>query len=486
MRGRLLPAPQLLGAAGLVLFSGVLAGTLLRAVGSPGPVAPPAPGLLPASVIELHVEYDPVEVLGSLETSVPVRIGDIAAVRVHPSDPALRYAVQADRGPFLVELASGELRLSTVITYGGQVWYSAPLGLQLNASCGTGEDASGNPIPPPRALVSLVAPLGISPDWNLSGGVRLASVEPVSEADRCAVSLLGLEMDVTDAIMAEAADWLLGLVSEIDDALRSLELAAHLGPWWEMVQDPMELDEEVWFSLNPEALHIGAPRSTGLPGDRATRIEATLEITARPAIVSGPRPMNPRRPLPPPGEPAPEADRRIVLDGLIGYESLVAVALEAVREAPLQWAGRRVELASMKLSSRSPGQLTVEVEVLSPLRGTLRLDGTPVLDPATGSVTMPDLDFAVTKGGILLRIGIGIIRVGFLERIRSGIRIPVEDHLDRARTLAEGGIHATFPGDVRLTGSMHSAEVTHLAPRPSDLMVRARIEATTLLTIGAD
>ena len=293
-------------------------------------------------------------------------------------------------------------------------------------------------------------------------------------------------MDVTDAIMTAAADWLVGLVSEIDDALRTLEPAELLEPWWDMVQDPMELDEGLWFSLNPESLHIGDPRSTGRPGDRDARIEAILEITARPSIVSGARPMNPRRPLPPHGGPAPARQRGIVLDGLIGYEALAAIAMEATRDEPLRWAGLELDLASIDLSSANHGTLTADVELHSPLRGTLRLAGTPVLDPTSASVTFPDLDFAVTKGGLLLRIGVGVLRVGFINRIRSALRIPVDDYLDRARTLAEGGIHATFPDDVRLTGSMHDAELTELFARPGDLMVRARIEATTLLTIGAD
>jgi len=486
MRGRLRPAPPLLEAAGLVLFSGVLAATLLRSVGPPGPVAPAIPGSLPASVIELRVAYDFADVLGTLEASVPVRIGDINTIRGHPSDPALRYAVQADRDPFLIELASGELRLSAVITYGGRVWYHAPLGLQISASCGTGEDASGHPIPPPRAQVVLAAPMELSPDWNLSRGVHLVSVAPASPTDRCVVSVFGLEMDVTDAIMTEAADWLAGLVSEIDDALRSLEPAVHLEPWWDMVQDPMELDEGLWFSLNPESLHIGEARSTGPPGGRAARIEASLEITARPSIVSGPQPMTLRRPLPAPGGSAPATGRGIILDGLIGYETLAAIALEAVRGEPLRWAGLHLDLASIDLSSPSHGTLTGDVELLSPLRGVVRLAGTPVLDPTSASVTFPDLDFTVTQGGILLRIGVGVLRVGFLDRIRSALRIPVDDYLDRAHALAEGRIHATFPGDVRLTGSMHHTEVTHLVARPGDLLVRARIEATTLLTIGAD
>jgi hypothetical protein len=488
--GRL--APLLFGAVGLVFVAGLV--ILLRAPG-PGPdsesLSAPFEGL-PPSTITFRIHYHASELLDLLEAEVPGQVGDIRIVRSHPSDPALRYAVQADRIPFEIELRDGVAHVSTVLTYGGQVWYATPFGVELSASCGTA------PQTPPRAMVRFAVPIELQEDWTFSGGTRLESVEAVSENDRCEASILGLQLDVTEAILAEASQWLGGLADQIDDAFSELQLSELARPWWDAARDPVAVDEGVWFVLNPEGVHVGEPQGSGtLRAGEGGVLETQVTILAHPRVHLGPLPETTPAELPPllfgdrdeapPGNPwSHPAGEAIHLEGLLGYRELSTIVSDAAGTVAVALAGRPLEIPGIILGANPPGRLTAEVGLAGLLRGTVHLSGTPVLDHASNEVTFPDLDVVPGEGGLFFRTVVRITRWGILARLRRELRIPVGDAILQARSLAEDGLNATFTDDVRVSGTMGSLEITHLRAEADGLVIHARMQASTLLTIGAD
>ncbi|MEO5814275.1 MAG: DUF4403 family protein, partial [Gemmatimonadaceae bacterium] len=114
------------------------------------------------SVIESEVRYDLDPAVASLEKAVPRTFGDISRRLDVETNKRLRVAFAATRAPFKVEISGQRISVSTTIEYEGRGWYKPPIGPEISSACGTGANVER-----PRARVSLVSQLSLTPEWSL-------------------------------------------------------------------------------------------------------------------------------------------------------------------------------------------------------------------------------------------------------------------------------------------------------------------------------
>ncbi len=464
-----------LGAAILLLLVFILRGGIRApdpVVGPPGELEP-----LPSSSLRLPVVYDPAPLLETLETVVPARIGDLSERRPHPSDPALRYAFQAERDPFEVELRGDTVHLSTVIRYGGRMWYASPFGGDLTAACGLAQPGSEAP----RARIRLSSPLEVDEDWNLHSEMRVEEVAPLTPEDRCRASVLQLELDVTDLIMAAAEAFLEEQTEAIDATLEELDLLPHVEPFWDALRDPIPLAEGAWLILDPTGLAGG--RLGGMnAGDPNIRTE--IGILARPRIVMGAPPAPSSMPLPPLDRDASPGVGAILVDASLDYDYLSEVLAWALAGEPMRIGEREIRIREVRASEADDGRLRLDLEVEGAVDARLRIVGTPVYDPGSGELTVPDLELAVERGGALVRTGAWVLRTAFPGYLRSQARFPAADFVEAGRGLAAAGLNHRFSEEARMEGRVDSVEIVRVVATPGGVVVRTRIEAEARLVIG--
>ena len=198
-----------------------------------------------------------------------------------------------EREPFDVEIRGDTVRLTTIVRYGGQVWYSTPFGVELTASCGISERTTG--MGGLRAVVGFSSPIQIEEQWTLRSNVTVDRVEPVAPDDRCVLSVFQFELDATEPIMAEVRRRLEFEATRIDSVLATVELRRSLEEPWSLAQEPIRLAPDTWLSLTPLGLGY---RVDPEPGPGSQQLRGHLEVAAQPQVILGRRPENPSRPLP--------------------------------------------------------------------------------------------------------------------------------------------------------------------------------------------
>ena len=130
------------------------------------------------------------------------------------------------------------------------------------------------------------------------------------------------------------------------------------------------------------------------------------------------------------------------------------------------------------------GRVALGVRFDGALRGEGWLVGTPRLDVLREKLTVPDLDFDVATGELLVQ-GLEFLRTeAVLAQLREAAVLPLGDRLDSLRVKVESAINRDLADGVQLSAQLTAGRLLDVVALPSSLIVRA--EAAGTLALGVD
>lgn len=437
----------------------------------------PADSLPPIepSIIESEVRYDLDPAVASLEKAVPLAFGDISKRLDVETNRRLRVAFAATRTPFKVEISGQRVSVSTTIEYEGRGWYKPPIGPEISSACGTGPNVER-----PRARVTLVSQLALTPAWSMSARTRIASIEPASteERDKCRVTIF--RFDVTDKVMGATRSVLENQLANLDRNIARVKTRDRFERWWRDMSRAIRLTDSVWFTINPSDVRL-----TGIRTDGGTMI-AGLRLTARPRIETGNRPndFDLFTPLPRLLRADSGGGRlRVTLDGEIDYGVATGLLRRALVGKEIPISGRKLTIQSVDVLGIGGGRIALGVRFTGGVMGHVYLTGTPSYDVEVDQLLVPDLAYDLRTSDVLVQ-GVAWLKDDAIQNfLREKARFPVNDQLDRLRVLAERGMNRDLTQGVRLVGKLDKAEAVAVRATRAALRVRAVATGSAYLDI---
>jgi len=426
-----------------------------------GPDAPPGSDLAAAS-LSVPVRVSIATLLREVENQVPRTWGSPDEPIEVPERGRTNAAISLRRSPFRAELNGSIARLSATVEYTLEATYDLPLMPDLNLGCGTGEDE-----PRPRLAVVLEAPITLTSDWRIETRSRVEHVAAASseERDRCEVTFAGF--DVTGRMEEAAREFLGGHTETIDSIVRAAEVRPSFVAWWDVLREPIELDEDVWLEIRPEAIRRGPIHGTG----DAVTVDANLR--ARPRVSVGDRPEVWPTELPALEEGPVGGALDILIEARGEYPAATRLLNEALVGQIVEAAGGRLEVRSLTVMGIGGGRLALETEVAGDLEGRLFLVGTPSYDAQDGQVYIPDLNFSVETSNLLVHGASRALHTQLVTFLRSRARWPVGDAVDWAAEKLREGLNRSLADGVHLEGSVDQVRILGVEARRDALRVRA-------------
>jgi hypothetical protein len=202
--------------------------------------------------------------------------------------------------------------------------------------------------------------------------------------------------DIPSRMEDEGRSFLEGYTSTIDSIVAAADVRPSFEGWWNILREPIELDDQVWLEIRPLTIQRGAIAGEG----DVVGVEANLQ--ARPRIFLGERPVLWDVELPPLREGPVDGALDILIEGAAEYDTGSRLLNEALAGQAVEAAGQRLELESLEVSGIGGGRLALAVRVRGDAAGLLFLVGTPSFDPEEGEVYVPDLDFSVETSSLLV------------------------------------------------------------------------------------
>ena len=433
-------------------------------------IAPPLPRaqgtwvdslpVVPPSTIDLPVRYDLGPAMAWLESRVPRRLGDLRTRHQVPGNGRVSYTYAVSRAPFRVGFRGRTASLAAMVSYQGRGWYNPPVLPAVSGSCGT----SGTPV---RARLVIETTVRLTDNWQLRPRTR-ARAEPFSEEDRDRCDVTVARIDITGRVLEAARSALQQELSEFDARLTAYDLKLQAQEVWDLLQSPLALTDSLWLAINPVGVRIGTLRTEG------DTLVTNVGLTAQPRVVGGARPQPTARPMPPPDDSVGSASGlNLLTEARVSYAVAGTVLSRELAGDRIDVADRTLVIEGIELRGVGDGRVAVGLRMSGPARGTLYAVGTPVLDPITLDLTMPDLRYDVATRNLLVGTLAWLAEEKIETFLRTRVRINLAGVLDDGRRLLQKELNRKLASGVRLSTQVDRLEILDLQGAPTALIVRA-------------
>lgn len=429
------------------------------------------PAVAPSDV-DVPVLYDLRPGLAWVDSAAPKRIGSID--KKVPVGKGISVAYEVERGPFSVGMQEGELRLTAVLGYKGRGWYDGPGPLpEVSASCGTKADEL------PRARVVIASRLRITPDWRLQPRSRLVSLEPVTKTERDQCEVTAARINVTRKVMEAVSSAMTGALPKLDAKVAQVDFKAIVDKVWSgVLMKPIRIQDSIWLLIDPQEARVGD--ITVANNVLTTRVG----LTARPRIVTGPRPDPTGIPLPPLGVSKAPTGLRVVAEGRLSYPVLSQILQKEVAgKQKLKLSVGEIRIDSMRVQAIGDGRVGVRVRTSGAARAIAWGVGTPAFDTTDNTLYMPDLVLDATSQFGLVGATATVAREELQQLLREKVRIKLGKLLLKGRAEITKQLNRKLADGVYLVATVNEGQVIGLQGAPDALRARALVTGSLSLKL---
>ncbi len=411
----------------LMLVSCIIAGCGGTRVEIPKPTdvlepPPPTPSI-EQSVVHLKVSVPVNELAIAADAALPTEAGQEEAWLKGGSLPypgSVQYQYRIVRGPLQWRMAENRLATHVPdIQYRIAVRLIRSEGEVLEGRCGYGDD------PPKRLRLTAHSLLSWTDRWTLKSDTSFDQPEFL---EPCRLTNLGID---ATPILTSLMNERLGSVAEaIDTKVRERgEARQRAGAIWQRLQEPAELEHDLWLSLNPVGAQAG-PISAG--GDHTIRTSVSLILEPRAQV--GSKPTSGDRPLPPLELISHQQDGFHLAVPLLAEYSVINRRLEqrlVGQEFPTSL-GEPLTITSVQMYG-SGANLILNFGVTGAVNGNLYATGKPVFDAATQTLSFYQLEFTVNTKNVLVGMANWLFYDDLLARLEPRTRIDLSHRIEEFR-----------------------------------------------------
>jgi hypothetical protein len=414
-------------------------------------------------VIPIHASLAPL--LPALESQVPKQQSKLDAYEMDPKKEfGMKYRVQRD--PIALNMIGTGLHATTTVHYAmeGCRRTVKPIVKQEVMwpciSCGFGEAMRD-------AYIAIDSQLSWDANWRLQSRTK---ARPVEFPNGCRVTFAGINI----------ADWKIAPIvnAQLQQTARTIDantpkltsIRPQAEQVWASLQVPQEIAPRTWLVMEPADVAMAPVAGAGL------NISSAIVLRASTRVVVGDRPANTTKPLPP---------LRTVRDAASGIRVPFDVEMpydEASRLLTANFGRRKYQdlaVDTIRLFPGHDGKLAVEVNVdyrasaLRKYRGLVLLEGTPVFDGTTRTISLKDLDYALDpkRRSLFLRFADRFAHDTLRSRLAESARWPIGPQIAAVRGEIEKAIVRPLAPGVFLRGRVDDITPVAVGLRPDAIAI---------------
>jgi hypothetical protein len=392
----------------------------------------------------------------------------------------LKYRVARD--PITLTVVGSGIHAMTTVHYSlegcrrTQKPFSGDIVMWPCISCGFGE-------PMRDAWISFSSHLTWDANWRLHSTTRAQPVD--FSSNRCQVTFVNI--DITDwKIGPIVNEQLRQAVKTIDaNTPRLTNIRPAAAQVWTALQTPVAIAPRTWLVMEPLDVALGPISGSGLS------LTSMLTLRARTRVVVGDRPP-PIAPKPLPSLRVDQAANdgiRIPFDVELPYAE--ANRLMAENFAKQTYEGVAVD--SIRLEPAADGRVSIELTVryresfLKRYSGLVYLEGTPLFDAATRTISLQNLDYSLDprRKNPFLRIADRVAHDKLRATLASTAHWSMAPQIDSIRSEIARAVTRPLAQGVMMRGTLGTIEPATVTLDANGIIVHALATGNAEVEISA-
>ena len=215
-----------------------------------------------------------------------------------------------------------------------------------------------------------------------------------------------------------------GIVNEqINNALKQVSFKNMLVKTWPQVNEPKQLEKDVWLLLQPEKIGLTDIIGTG------RYVKTSLSLTARPQIITGEKPKITLPPMPQPQRLVANGDGfYLALRGDIGLDTANRLLNEKLANKPFDAGGKQVLINSLQLYG-SGEKAVLGLRLQQPINAEIFLLGRLTLDVMQNELRLDDIEFELATSSLLAKSANWMLHGTFKNLIAEKARVDFDKDL---------------------------------------------------------
>ena len=398
------------------------------------------------------------EVTESVAVPIVERVMQPAAAGAKVKSPV---DVEIAHNVFLDDIdlsASGNLlRADATLSFDLAVKADAKVVKIGTTSCGVGE---------PRPQVKLGEPMRMH--WGTDGKLAIDK-QPWTLTWIRPCNLTFADISFQDVLKVSGLEQTFD--RKIDEAVaripKEVDVTGAFDRFWSNAMEPREIVKDVWLSVRPAGAIISEPFGQG----RTLGFSVTL--VANPLLTYGDKPKIAENVRPPFEHAAAPADFSVELESEVSFPTIEKILNAQLAGTDQVFGGRNLRITNIDAHA-SGASVVLGVGISKPFRGRLYLSGKPVLDRASGTVRLEDLDYTVETRNILVKAREWILHSKVRESLGAKSVFPLSR--DMREAMAKLGRYEDTAQGVKFSLRIEDPSITRLFLTEDGVHVRAQLK----------
>jgi Domain of unknown function (DUF4403) len=428
---------------------------------------------LPISELDIPIQMAAAPILSKAEKLVPETFtSDGWPDFLHPSCD-FRYKYRFTRSILQIGCANNLIS----IRFGGNYQVSGskclctagiPVTPWISGHCGF------QPQPLRRVNMALTVNLQFLPNYTVHTNTNINQIQPV---DKCEVSVFS--SDITQLVMDSIRSSLAAFSTALDQTIAGLSFTKYVNQIRDSSYYKISVGKYGFLLLNPTALRIG---QLDFAKDS---FSISLGLSCRPQLGSDPINYIHAPPtLPSLLQTESRNGFRIFLSMNYGYDFLTTMLRDSLHNKVFDYQGRTIVVKDASIRGIGNQQVEIHIDFAGSNHGSIYLRGTPVLDSAKQTLSIPDIQYSLEGEDLALKIARSLFRNKIKKTIQGKTYLDIAALLNANKTNIDQQMNREWIKSFRSSGHLKEAKIIGMLVTSQNIQLQVFINGELKLLGG--
>lgn len=312
---------------------------------------------------------------------------------------------------------------------------------------------SGNCGFPPQPLRKVNMAIGTNlqflPNYSIRSTTSINQIQPV---DKCAVSVFS--SDITQLVMDSIRSSLVAFTTSMDQSIAKLSFAKIISRLKDSSYRKIAVGKYGYFLLDPTAFRIGQVNYIN------DSFAISLGVSCKPLLSSDPSNHIPiPNSLPALLQTESRNGVRLYMNLNYDYNFISKTLHDSLYNKVFEVKGRTIVVKDAIIRGIGNRQIELQIDFAGSNHGSIFLRGTPMLDSAKQTMSIPDIQYSMEGEDLALKIGRSLFRNKIRKTIQGKTYLDINALLNANKTAVDQQLNRQWAPGVFSSGSIQEAKI---------------------------